>query len=219
MKTFTLPLAHKVYSPPVSKQNLYPTVFMLHGYGSDANDLFSFAPELSTEHLVISLEAPLKLQPFGHAWYTIYMDATQGKFSDDEEAINSRELVMQCINAACEAYPIKQDAITLLGFSQGCILSLAVALSYPQKIKNVIGLSGYLNEAILLPNWKNNVINTLNIYHSHGSQDQVIPVNWARTSSELLKPKITNYVYEEFPVGHGVSPHNFHSFRKWLSAH
>jgi phospholipase/carboxylesterase len=103
-----------------------------------------------------------------------------------------------------------------LGFSQGTILSYSVALSYPSKIKNVIALSGYVNEKILVKGYEQNNFKNLKIYASHGSVDQVIPVEWAQKAPELLKKLGINHEYEEFPSGHGVDPRNFYSFKKWL---
>lgn len=54
-------------------------------------------------------------------------------------------------------------------------------------------------------------------YISHGSSDQVIPVEWARQTPVILDSIGVKCRYEEFPVGHGVSPQNFYSFREWLT--
>ena len=61
---------------------------MLHGFGSDENDLFSFASELNPAYAIVSLKAPIPMQPYGNAWYNIYFDNNNGKFSDDEQAIS-----------------------------------------------------------------------------------------------------------------------------------
>jgi phospholipase/carboxylesterase len=53
--------------------------------------------------------------------------------------------------------------VSLLGFSQGAILSYAIALSHPEKISKVIALSGYLNEEIIEENYRNNDFSKLNI--------------------------------------------------------
>ena len=68
-----LPLAH-VSRPSTLKENA-PLLVMLHGYGSDENDLFSFASELPEELFIISIRAPYSLQPSGNAWYAINFDA------------------------------------------------------------------------------------------------------------------------------------------------
>lgn len=191
-------------------------LFMLHGYGSNEEDLFSFASELPEELFVISIRAPYPMEPFGHAWYAIHFDAQDGKWSDDQQAIESREKIMVFLNEACAAYGLDSEKITLLGFSQGTILSFSVALSYPEKIKNVIGLSGYINEGILLDGYQNKDHSSLNIYSSHGQVDAVIPLEWAQRTPDFLDQLGIINKFEEFPVGHGVSPQNFYSFRTWL---
>ncbi|MGO3182030.1 MAG: alpha/beta hydrolase [Aequorivita sp.] len=195
-----------------------PVIIMLHGFGSDENDLFSFASELPEEYAIISLKAPIKMEPYGNAWYNIYFDDSQGKFSDDVQAIASRELVSKCIDEVIEKYKVDGENVTLLGFSQGTILSFAVALSYPEKVKNVIGLSGYINEEILKEGYKDNDFSKLSVYTSHGSVDQVIPVDWARKTKPFLKNLNIDCVYSEYPVGHGVAPQNFHELKNWLSS-
>jgi len=168
METKTLSL-HHIIKEPTTKKDKTPVLFMFHGYGSDANDLFSFAPELQDELCIISVQAPYPMQP--------------------------------------------------LGFSQGTILSYAVALSYPEKVKNVIALSGYLNEAILKEGYKEKDFTNLNLYCSHGSVDQVIPIDWARKAPVKLKELEIHTVLQEFPVGHGVAPQNFYQFKDWLDKH
>ncbi len=158
-----LSLEHN-YKAPTNPTEASPVIIMLHGFGSDENDLFSFASELPDHYAIISLKAPIPMQPYGNAWYNIYFDSSDGKFSDTEQAIKSRDLIRDCIDEIIEKYNVQKDNITLLGFSQGTILSFAVALSYPEKIKNVIGLSGYIDEDLLVDGFENNNFNNLKIY-------------------------------------------------------
>ncbi len=193
-----------------------PLLIMLHGYGSDENDLFSFASELPDELFIISVRAPHPMQPFGNAWYAINFDEEKGKWSNNEEAIASRDLIATFINEALATYPVNNNNVTLLGFSQGTILSYAVALTYPEKVKNIVALSGYINKDILPENLESKDYTNLDFYCSHGSADQVIPVNWARLTPPLLDSLNIKHKYSEFPVGHGVAPQNFYEFKDWL---
>lgn len=208
-------LHHLIRKPSVKKEKA-PLLIMLHGYGSDENDLFSFANELPDELFIVSLRAPYRMQPYGNAWYAIHWDNNDGKFSDDAQAIESREKIVKFIDEAVENYPVDPENVTLLGFSQGSILSYAVALSYPEKVKNVIALSGYVNEEILKPDYKENDFSKLSFYCSHGSVDQVIPVEWARRNKPFLDKLGIENTYSEFPVGHGVAPQNFFELKDWL---
>ncbi|MBT8264906.1 MAG: alpha/beta fold hydrolase [Bacteroidia bacterium] len=206
---------HHIIRPSSLKVNP-PVLFMLHGYGSDENDLFSFASELPLELFIISIRAPFPMQPFGNAWYTIHFDAPQGKWNDNEQAIESRDKIAKFLDEACSAYEVDNSRVTLLGFSQGTILSIAVALSYPDKVKNVIALSGYVSPEIISIHEDQKAYSHLDFYCSHGSSDQVIPVLWARKTPEFLNGLNIKHVYNEFPVGHGVAPQNFYDFKNWL---
>lgn len=189
---------------------------MLHGYGSDENDLFSFASELPSALFIISVKAPYTMQPFGNAWYTINFEAEKGKWNDNVQAATSRDLISKFIDEVCNSYPVDANNVTLLGFSQGTILSYAVALTYPEKVKNIIALSGYINKDILPDNLHSKDYSNLDFYCSHGSDDQVIPVDWARQTPAFLKSLNIKHQYIEFPVGHGVAPQNFYELREWL---
>jgi phospholipase/carboxylesterase len=213
MKNLSL---YHICRPSTIKENA-PALIMLHGYGSDENDLFSFASELPEELFIISIRAPYQLQPFGNAWYAINFDAEKGKWSDNEQAKESRDKIVSFIDEAIDNYPIDRSNINLLGFSQGTILSYAVALSYPQKINNIVALSGYINLDILIEGFQENDLSNLSFYCSHGNVDQVIPVDWARNNPKILKELNVNHVYEEYPVGHGVAPQNFFALKDWLS--
>lgn len=215
MTTAPLSLEHLI-RPSNNSEEKPPVLFMFHGYGSNEEDLFSFAPEIQAEFCVISVRAPYPMESYGNAWYAINFDATNGKWSDDEQAKSSREKIVTFIDEACEAYGLDADRITLLGFSQGTILSYAVGLSYPEKIKNIVALSGYINENILVDGYTEKSHKKLNVYASHGQVDQVIPPEWAQRAPDFLKNLGIEHLYEEFPVGHGVAPQNFYSFKKWL---
>lgn len=193
-----------------------PLLLLIHGYGSNEQDLFSFAEELPETHYVISVRAPFDLQYGSYAWYAINFDADENKFSDLNQAKNSRDLLVQFIDELIEKYPIDSNNITLIGFSQGSILSYAAALSYPEKIRKIVAFSGYLNADMILPGIEKRDFSQLKIFASHGTQDQVIPVEWARKTKPFLDQLGIENIYREYPIGHGISPQNFFDFKNWL---
>lgn len=210
---------HHIIKEPKASSGKAPLLIMLHGYGSNEEDLFSFAEELPEDLFIISVRAPYKMQPDGNAWYAIYWNNTGGKFSDDKQATESRDQIAVFIEEAVAAYPVDPENVTLVGFSQGTILSLAVALSYPEKVKNIIALSGYINVDILKENYKEKDFSRLAVYSSHGSSDPVIPVAWARKTKPFLDTLGIENSFSEFSVGHGVAPENLLEMQKWLKLH
>jgi phospholipase/carboxylesterase len=91
-----------------------------------------------------------------------------------------------------------------------------VALSYPEKIQKVGAFSGYLNLDIVSANFEKKSYEKLKIFASHGTVDQVIPVDWARKAKPILDTLGIETTYKEYPIGHGISPQNFFDFKNWL---
>ena len=211
----SLSLFHLVREPKI-KLAKNPLLLLLHGYGSNEEDLFSFASELPEEYYVVSARAPYDMMYGSYAWYAINFDADENKFSDIEQAKLSRDLIVKFIDELIENYPIDVKNITLIGFSQGSILSYAVALSYPEKVQRLVAMSGYLNTEIAVKGFEKNDFSNLKIFASHGTVDQVIPVDWARKATPVLENLGISCVYKEYPIGHGVSPQNFYDFKSWL---
>ena len=208
-------LHHLVREPKV-KLDKNPAIILLHGYGSNEEDLFSFASELPEEYYIISARAPYDMMYGAYAWYAINFDADENKFSDLDQARSSRDLIVDFIDECVSKYAIDAEKVTLIGFSQGAILSSAVALSYPEKVNRVVALSGYLNTEIATEDYLKNNITKVKFFVSHGTVDQVIPVDWARKTKPVLENLGIDVVYKEYPIGHGVSPQNFYDFRDWL---
>jgi phospholipase/carboxylesterase len=210
-------LLHHLVREPKVKLDKNPVLILLHGYGSNEEDLFSFATELPEEYYVISARAPYDMMYGSYAWYAINFDADENKFSDLEQARSSRDLIVDFIDECISKYAIDSEKVTLIGFSQGAILSSALALSYPEKINRVVALSGYLNLDIATENYKEKDITKLKFFVSHGVVDQVIPIDWARKTKPVLESLGIDVVYKEYPIGHGVAPQNFYDFKDWLN--
>ena len=208
-------LDYIVRQPKFKTQENPPLLLLLHGYGSNENDLFAFAEYLHPSLLVVSLRAPHDLPMMGHAWYSIHFDAEQGKWSDDEEAIASRKLVLLFLDEIMEIHPYDKSQVHLLGFSQGAILCYALGLTNPNRFTSVIALSGYLNENITqLPKPEEAPA----LYAAHGSLDEVVPFDWGQRSAEMLKQKGFAIRFDVFAVGHTVGQDGFYKLLEWQNA-
>ena len=190
-----------------------PLILLLHGYGSNKEDLFSFASELPEDFWVISAQAPIDLPFGGHAWYSINFDENENKFSDPVEGKSSVQKINIFLNEVLEELSIDEDKIFMLGFSQGAILSYAYSMTFPNKAKYVLALSGYYNPDFLINPAESN---DTEYFISHGSVDQVIPVEWGKKAPVILDSLGIENSYQEYPVGHGVHPNNFWDLKAWI---
>lgn len=189
-------------------------MLLLHGYGSNEADLFSFATELPDDFFIVSVRAPREIQYGGFAWYNInFMDAT--KFNNVAQAKESIELIRKFIAECVEKFELNNNEVWLCGFSQGAILSYALTLQNQQNIKRVLCLSGYPSPDIIGSEFQEKY-DDIAFFVSHGTEDAVIPIAWARKGEEILKQLNIPHVYKEYRSGHGIVPQNFYDMLIWI---
>ena len=195
-----------------SKKINSPLIILIHGYGSNERDLFSLIDYFPNDPYVVSLRAPLKLFNDSYAWYDIYMDGNN-KFYDHEAAAHVRDELYQFIDYLSKNQNIDAENITLIGFSQGAILSHAISFSYPEKIKNIMAISGVIDEKIMK---KTSLIPKTNIYISHGTNDNLIDYETCKESLNFYKENNIDFKFESLEQGHGINPENLESMMRWL---
>ena len=188
-----------------------PAIFLIHGYGSNYDDLFSFAPYLPKNLTIIALEAPLSLAQGSYAWYHLYPEQNGALKSDLNEAQRSLKLITNDIKQLIEKYNINKMDVSVLGFSQGAILSWALAYSKSEIVRRVIALSGYIHESIDTSDPPKFIG-----YATHGITDEIIPIKMARDSVFPISQKHSTIEYHEFNDGHNISQENFTKMLIWL---
>ena len=181
MKTGSLNYLER--KPTIQTDLPAPLLVLLHGYGSNEADLFSFAAELPKSLHIVSLQAPHELGYNSYAWYNINFDANQNKFSDLAEASISADRIATFIQEFTENPMIDANKVFLLGFSQGAILSYGLALN-STKIHHVIALSGYLNEDLITGDPAQKHCRFLCLTWQHGPSNSS---GMGSKSSDLLK--------------------------------
>ncbi|MFA9289654.1 MAG: alpha/beta hydrolase [Solirubrobacteraceae bacterium] len=215
MVTKDLSLVHLI-RPPKNSTQKSPLFLLIHGYGADEKDLFGFAEHIPEEFCVISIQATQKTLQGGYCWYEINFDNLE-KFINIPQAIGSKNTIIKFIQEAIEAYYLDEKNIWLCGFSQGAILSYGLALSSPHKFKNIVCLSGYPDKGIIGEIANKSELTHLKFFVSHGKSDPVIPLFLAKEADELLKKLEVNYVYKEYPGGHGIDQENYYDLIRWIN--
>lgn len=215
MTKANLSLTHEVLEPK-NKTEKPPLLLMLHGFGSHEQDLFSMAPMLNDDCLIVSARAPLTLPWGGYAWYEIEFDNSGAKKSNVPQAKDSLEIILKFIDEVHNAYGTDPEKTHLFGFSQGCILSYALALSHPQKFQKIFALSGYIMKDLIPEKFKSSELAHLDVFASHGTQDEVLPVDLARNAVKILEKLKVSHQYKEYPMGHGINQQCFDDLQKWM---
>lgn len=192
-----------------------PLLLMLHGYGASEGDLFDFADEVDPRFHVVSARAPLALPWGGFAWY--HLGGAPGRLIPDAVSrTKGLELLERFVPELPARLGTDPARTYLLGFSQGAIMSLALAMRRPAAVAGVIALSGYMDPE-LMPATAPAELQGMPILQIHGSYDDVIPVKAAHLTRELLAGLPVRHSYHEHPVGHGIHPDGLTAIQGWLA--
>ena len=204
--------AGQLVRAPLAPSARPPVLFLLHGYGSNAEDLFDLAPALPPEFLVVSLQAPLTLFPGQYAWFPL--DWSSGTpIANPAHVSTARTLVREWIAAFLKDAAVDLERVFLLGFSQGAILSLAVAPLLT--LKGVVALSGRFPHECAP---EDSSLSGLRVFMGHGEADPVIPIDLARRARARLEQGECVLEYEEYAHGHGISPQEAMDVSAWLAS-
>ncbi|MGM5629408.1 alpha/beta hydrolase-fold protein [Apibacter raozihei] len=208
-------MVHYLLREPKSATETPSLILLLHGYGSNEQDLFSFAEELPDDAYVISLRAVRETPMGGFSWYDL--DFSGGaRMTDVQQAVESQEIIIQFITQVHEKFPFDKNSITLLGFSQGAILSFSLALHHPQTFKKVLCLSGYPDPELLKDIDMGTDFSQLEFFISHGKEDPVIPIQWARQFKPICEELDLDFEYHEYEQGHGINAENYYDLLNFL---
>ncbi|MDO7541262.1 MAG: alpha/beta hydrolase [Flavobacteriales bacterium] len=205
-----------LHQAPIETSENSPILFLIHGYGSYEGDLFSFAQYLPKNYHIIALRAPIVLAEGSYAWYTITFDEDMNKWSNDEEGIQSRDLIISNIEHHLKRLNSSKKNVDLLGFSQGAILSWSLGMSYPKSINRIMALSGFYNPKLDQESSESKA--DLKCFSSHGIIDPVIPVAHTRIGINNLREKGVSVAYKEYDAPHTISPDNFRDLLQWLQS-
>ena len=191
-------------------------IIMFHGYGSNKDDLFSFAKFMNPNFLIISIQAPIQMDYNSYCWWSLNLNNDMQLQMDVKEAKNSLNELNRFISEDLSVkYNFGLNQVYLLGFSQGCMISYALSINFPKNYKKAVGLSGKIPHEIINFNEKFDYSNH-NFFCSHGLNDQVIPIEIGRESDRWFSEKNINHKYLEFESAHGINSENFEQMNLWL---
>jgi len=209
-------LVHVVHKPTIVASDKPPLLVLLHGVGSNENDLIGLAPFLDGRFLIVSLRAPLTIQRGAYGWYELNWTAT-GITHDEESAKIGRQAAEKAIDELISTYDADPKRVYLMGFSQGAIISLGLILSKPEKFAGAVIMSGRLLPTFVVDAAQLTRLAGFPILVVHGTLDNVLPIQSGREIKEFLSSTPADLTYREYEMGHTVSQESLREINTWLS--
>lgn len=198
-----LPL-NNIYKPSSSTSDNGPSIFLLHGFGSNMEDLFGLAGIFPKDWTVVSLQASLPVQHQGWAWAELDFENLP-RLPKPKQMEQHQESVIESINKSVQILNLDPERINLLGFSQGASLSIFSGLMNPLFYNSIVALCGFIPVEEVFKKVKNKSLSSIDLFMGNGIQDPVVPLALAdKTFEDLINLKIKP-IYKKYHSEHTIS--------------
>jgi phospholipase/carboxylesterase len=182
---------------------------LFHGRGADEHDLFPLLDVLDPERRLhgYTPRGPLSLPPGGAHWYIV----PRVGYPDPETVAASYDEASAWLDS------LPQRRIVLGGFSQGCVMALALGLG--QGRARPLAIAGFSGFIPVVDGWQPDLDPPLPpVALGHGSHDPVIDVSFGRAARDTLLAAGAELLYKEYPLPHTLDQQFLIEVREWLQA-
>lgn len=188
----------------------YPVIFTLHGKGSNERNMFSLTEPLAGRFIIIGIRGDLPLGA-GFQYYELKSLGNPIRELFDE-AVRKLEAF---IDYASGKYAIDPSRRYVLGFSQGAILAMTLALTLGDRLKGIVALNGYV-PAFVKTDYRLRSVEQVSVFISHGEFDRVFPVQIGQETAAFFNTLNDRTVFRTYPSGHEVIESNRQDLLHWL---
>ncbi|QHT59028.1 esterase [Paenibacillus lycopersici] len=188
----------------------YPVIFTLHGKGSNERNMFGLVSPLAKDFIIIGIRGS-RILGSGYQYYDLKSLGNPIREQFDQAM---RELT-EFIAYATAKYPLDPQRRYLLGFSQGAILAMSLAMTMGDRLKGIVALNGYV-PAFVKTEYPLRSVAQTSIFISHGEFDSIFPIGTGRENAAYFRTLTPNMTFNIYPTGHGVSPENQQDYAAWL---
>jgi phospholipase/carboxylesterase len=208
-------LVHAVYLPAgATESQPAPLVVMVHGWAGNESVTWVFKQTIPPEAAIITPRAPLQLPEKGFAWFQ-YQD--EADFVPDPEMLTEGlRRLEQFLRSLPALYPVDPARLILMGFSQGAMISNALALTHPELIKGVVSLAGGLPQAPELLQ-SSTSLDGLPVFIAHGTRDETVPLSAAQQTRDIYRRLGATVSYKEYDAAHKMSSQGMKDLKQWLA--
>lgn len=190
-----------------------PTVVALHGHGAHGQDLLGLAPHLADGRvMMLCPQAEFPVAPGAYTWFHRDGDA-QRTVEEFERVASALRTFIETKVPECGGDP---ERVVVLGFSQGGTLAYRLGLAEPRRWAGIAALSTYFPED-MAPSVDREAAADVPLLVQHGTHDQMIAVQRAQASRDLLQTIGAQPQYLEYGMQHEISRQSLTDLSEWLT--
>jgi len=192
-----------------------PSIFLLHGYGSNMHDLFNLSATFESEWTCVSLQADIPIQFNGWAWAELdHRDISV--LPKPNQFYESQEKVISSVDVCIQELELDPNRVNILGFSQGASMSLFCGLKRPEKFESIISLCGFLPINQIISEIDQDKVKGVKVFMGNGIKDYVVPMKLAKKTEEQMRSIKASVAFKEYECEHTISSECLRDVLSWL---
>jgi phospholipase/carboxylesterase len=201
------------------------SIVVLHGLGADGRDFVPIAQELELDAIgpvrFVFPSAPVQPVTINggyemRAWYDIYPPGPDGSRAEDEAGLRaSQSLVQRLLDREAER-GVPPERTVLMGFSQGCAMTLLAGLRAPKRLAGLVAMSGYLPLPHTLEAERSDANRSAPVFLAHGTHDPVVEVARGLHARDALRALGYSVQWHTYPMEHSVCAEEVADLNAWL---
>jgi len=171
---------------PLSKNKPKQAIVLCHGYGGSGQDISilavnwqRFLPD--AVFLCPNASEVCTVNPQGYQWFDLTVENEEIIL---EKSLEAEEKLNIFLDQVLDNFQLVSNNLALVGFSQGCMMIIQIALKKKDPINCLIGYSGKI---INKNHLSNNIISKPKIFLMHGEKDTTVSANYLLEAKEYLK--------------------------------
>lgn len=206
-----------------SGKNPGAAIIVMHGLGADGNDFVPICDELDLASVgpvrFIFPHAPVRPVTINNgypmrAWFDV-LSFERGK-NEDEKGLRESCAEIAALVDREVARGIPASRVVLMGFSQGCAMTLLAGVRHPARLAGLVGLSGYLPLADTTAAERSAANADVPIFLAHGTADPVIPFARAEAARDVLTGLGHTVEWHAYSMVHTVTPQEIRDINRFL---
>ena len=203
------------------------SVIVLHGLGAAGNDFVPVAQALDLAAIgavrFVFPSAPVRPVTINggyamRAWYDIYPPSANPAVPrrEDEAGLRASMLQVQGLIEREIARGVPAQRIVLMGFSQGCAMTLLTGLRAPNRLAGLAALSGYLPLPQSTAAERSAANADVPVFMAHGEDDDIVVPERGEAARDVLQALGHAVDWRTYPMGHSVCPEEVADLNRWL---
>jgi phospholipase/carboxylesterase len=191
-------------------------LLLIHGLTGDENSMWVFARDFPAQYWIVAPRAPhvSQMEQGGYSWRPP-QNENLNQLSLDQLR-SSAEGLIRLVDEYSASAGLEAGTFDVMGFSQGAGMCNALAFLYPQRIRKVGILAGFV------PSGLDGLVSHRPLegkpyFVAHGTKDESVIIDRARASIKILEQAGAKVTYCEDEVGHKVSVSCLRALKKFFA--